>query len=247
MKVDIHCFNVRKMFGDVVAIEKFSHVFNEGKIHGIMGHNGAGKTTLLRMIGGILMPTNGTIKIGDALDVRLHAEKIKSITGFLPETALLYKRLTAKEFLEFIGKLRGLPLSKIEERIERYFDLFEFSLPHRQMQDLSRGMQQKILLISSLLHDPAILLLDEPIATLDPISAAITREHIKLLGKQGKNIIIASHIPSFIEKTCNEVVLLDNGHVMAKGTINDILELSKTHSLEDAYLKLMKTAPLTEM
>ncbi len=241
MNLDIQCFNAKKQFGQFVAIESLTHVFKFNKIHGIMGHNGAGKTTILRMIGGILKPSNGTIKIGKKLDVRLHTEEIKRITGFLPESGMLYKRLTASEFLEFIGKLRGLSRSQIVEKMEHYFELFDFNHPNRQMQDLSRGMQQKILLISALIHDPHVLLLDEPIATVDPASAVIIRENIKSISRDNKNIIIASHVPSFIEKTCDDVIFLDKGKIIASGTIQEILSHSRTETLEDAYLKLMKS------
>ncbi len=239
MDLDIQCLNIKKTFGELVALDYLNHTFEINKIHGIMGHNGAGKTTLLRMIGGIIQPTSGTIKVGENLDVRLQPEEIKKITGFLPETAILYKKLTAKEFLEFIGKLRGLNDQSIEEKMNHYFEIFEFSHPHKQMQDLSRGLQQKVLLIAALMHEPLILLLDEPIATLDPMSAIITRENIKRIAKKGRNILIASHIPEFIEKTCDDVILLREGKVMETGDIRSILKKYNADCLEEAYLKIM--------
>lgn len=223
-----------------MAIESLTHTFTSNKIHGIMGHNGAGKTTLLRMIGAIIQPTSGSIKIGKDLDVRLHADEIKSMTGFLPESGMLYKRLTAREFLEFVGHLRGLPQVLIEERIDYYVNLFEFNTLDRQLQELSRGMQQKVLLISALIHDPKIILLDEPIATLDPVSAVITRENIKKISRQERNIIIASHIPSFIEQTCDDILLLENGRMIARGTMKEILDDNGVDTVEEAYLMLMK-------
>lgn len=172
MKLAIEATDLSKKFGEIVAVNKLNLKVENGETFGILGPNGAGKTTTVRMLNCILRPTEGTAKVG-GFDILKESDKVKRITGLLPETPGVYEKLTAKEFLEFMGDLYDVPHKKLYNSIDEILQLFE--LKNREndlLEGFSKGMKQKVLLASTLITDPQIIFLDEPISGLDPASCA---------------------------------------------------------------------------
>jgi len=230
----ITCHELFRKFGTVLAVNNLTFSVPYGKIFGLMGPNGAGKTTTLRMISGILPPTSGNCDVA-GFDVYSQRNDVKRISGLLPESSGIYQSLTAREFLLFIGSLYRIPMSKITNKIDFYFDFLDFQDEGIILSDLSRGQRQKTMFIASVINDPLVLLLDEPIATLDPFVAHRLKNHIKTLS-DGRAIIISSHNAMLIEELCDEVLFMSKGSTLAIGTPTSLKSTFNTDTLEKCYL-----------
>lgn len=230
-----------KSYGSIKAVDQIDIKVPFGKTYGLLGPNGAGKTTLIRILNCIVKPTSGTALV-DSFDIRECPQKIKSICGLLPEKPSFYKRLTPVEFLEFVGKLYELSNQEIERQTKallKIFDLEERS--NYRIQTFSQGMKQKIGLCAALIHDPKILFLDEPTANLDPIIARIVKDMIKnYVSKTKKTVILTTHLLSIAEELCDELIIMNNGKVMAQGSSRSIISEANTKTLEQAFLKYCK-------
>jgi ABC-2 type transport system ATP-binding protein len=240
MKFAIETKDLTKKFGEIVAVNKINLKVKNGETFGILGPNGAGKTTTVRMLNCILRPTEGTATVG-GFDIIKEPDKVKRITGLLPESPGVYEKLTAREFLEFMGDLYDVPHSKLYNRIDEILELFE--LKNREndlLEGFSRGMRQKVLLAATLITDPEIIFLDEPISGLDPASARMVKDMIKLLVSEAKKtFFICTHMLSFAEEMCERIAIIDHGQIKIEGTLEEILRESKAKDLEKAYLKIV--------
>lgn len=240
MKLAIETFDLTKKFREIVAVNKMNLQVENGETFGILGPNGAGKTTTVRILNCILRPTEGTAKVG-GFDILKEPDKVKRITGLLPESPGLYEKLTAREFLEFMGDLYDVPHSKLYNRIDEFLELFE--LKNREndlLEGFSKGMKQKVLLASILITDPKIIFLDEPISGLDPASARMVKDMIKLLVSEAKKtFFVCTHMLSFAEEMCERIAIIDQGTIKIVGTVEEILKQTKTNNLEKAYLKII--------
>ena len=240
MKLAIETMDLTKKFKEIVAVNKLNLQVENGETFGILGPNGAGKTTTVRLLNCILRPTEGTAKVG-GFDILKETDSVKRITGLLPESPGLYEKLTAKEFLEFMGDLYDIPHKKLDTSIDEILELFE--LKNREndlLEGFSKGMKQKVLLASTLITDPKIIFLDEPISGLDPASARMVKDMIKLLVSEAKKtFFICTHMLSFAEEMCKKIAVIDQGTVKTVGTLEEILKETKTKSLEKAYLKII--------
>ncbi len=240
MKFAIETKDLTKKFGEIVAVNKINLKVKNGETFGILGPNGAGKTTTVRMLNCILRPTEGTATVG-GFDIIKEPDKVKRITGLLPESPGVYEKLTAREFLEFMGDLYDVPHSKLYNRIDEILELFE--LKNREndlLEGFSRGMRQKVLLAATLITDPEIIFLDEPISGLDPASARMVKDMIKLLVSEAKKtFFICTHMLSFAEEMCERIAIIDRGQIKIEGTLEEILRESKAKDLEKAYLKIV--------
>jgi len=240
MKFAIETKDLTKKFGEIVAVNKINLKVKNGETFGILGPNGAGKTTTVRMLNCILRPTEGTATVG-GFDIIKEPDKVKRITGLLPESPGVYEKLTAREFLEFMGDLYDVPHSKLYTRIDEILELFE--LKNREndlLEGFSRGMRQKVLLAATLITDPEIIFLDEPISGLDPASARMVKDMIKLLVSEAKKtFFICTHMLSFAEEMCERIAIIDRGQIKIEGTLEEILRESKAKDLEKAYLKIV--------
>lgn len=238
MRLAVETTDLSKRFGEIVAVNKLNLKVENGETFGVLGPNGAGKTTTIRILNCILRPTSGTAKVG-GFDILKEPDKVKRITGLLPESPGLYEKLTAKEFLEFMGDLYDVPHSKLYNSIDEILELFE--LKNREndlLEGFSRGMKQKVLLASTLITDPHIIFLDEPISGLDPASARMVKDMIKLLvSEEKKTFFICTHMLSFAEEMCERIAIIDRGSIKIEGNLEEILKQSKTKNLEQAYLK----------
>ncbi|MHA2363786.1 MAG: ABC transporter ATP-binding protein [Candidatus Hodarchaeales archaeon] len=225
--------------GEIKAVDKLDLTIYEGETFGLLGPNGAGKTTTVRLLNGILTPSSGTATI-QGFDILKEKNKVKSITGLLAESPGLYDKLSAYEFLEFMGSLYDVPNKVLKERIEELLKLLSLSeRKNHLLEGFSAGMKQKILIAVALIHDPPILFFDEPTAMLDPRAAFTIKELIKGLAKQaGKTVMICSHLMPLVEELCDRIGIIYDGKLVAIGTVEEILKLADTTTLEDAFIVL---------
>ncbi len=213
--------NITKYYGDFKAVDDLSFTVNNGEIFGLLGVNGAGKTTTFRMIMGLLDITSGQITLdGKKIDYNLSNE-----IGFLTEERSLLTKLTVKEQAIYFGTLKGMSEDKILERLDYLLDKFQISeYKDKKIKELSKGNQQKIQFITAILHEPKLLILDEPFSGLDPLNIELFKEQIIALSKKGSKIIFSSHRMDHVELFCKKLVILVNGKTVLSGNIKDIKE-----------------------
>ncbi len=242
MKVVIHTDRLSKYYGkggEIKAVDELDLEVNEGETFGLLGPNGAGKTTTVRLLNCIIKPTRGTASV-NGYDILKEDTQVKRVTGLLAESPGLYEKLSAYEFLEFMGALYDVPSSVLTERIDDLLKLF--GLHDRRdylLEGYSRGMKQKILIASALIHDPPILFLDEPTSMLDPRAALMVKDLIKKLAESaGKTIFICSHILPVVEELCDRIGIISQGRLIASGTVDEIIAQTKTKNLEEAFIAI---------
>ena len=231
----LHLTDVSKSFGEVNAIEHVSLDIKDRSVIGLVGGNGAGKTTLLRMMAGIYKPTTGRVYLKDGQNV----DQMRSLLGVVPESTGLYSKLTAWENIRFHSRIHGIEDSVAWSRTIRFAELLDMqdSL-HRYTEGFSRGMKQKTALLRALAHGPSILLLDEPTAGLDVTSARIVRKLVQRLKEEGGTVIYSTHHLAEAEQVCDRIIIVHNGTIRADGKPEELLQLTNTHSLEEAYVSL---------
>lgn len=211
--------NVEKYFGDYKATNDVSFSVKKGTIFGLLGPNGAGKTTIIRQITNIYYPDGGEILLFDEPVSSKHQNQI----GYLPEERGLYKKLKVIEQLIYFGELKGLPKKEAEKRARYWLVKLEANdWAEKKIQELSKGMQQKIQFISTILHEPEFLILDEPFSGFDPVNAEMLKNIILDLKNQGKTIILSTHVMSQVEQLCDEIVLINRGKIVLSGRVRDI-------------------------
>ena len=242
MKVVIQAEQLSKYYGkggEIKAVDELDLEIYEGETFGLLGPNGAGKTTTVRLLNCIIKPTRGTATV-NGYDVLKNETEVKRVTGLLAESPGLYEKLSAYEFLEFMGALYDVPSDILTERIEDLLKLF--GLHKRRdylLEGYSRGMKQKILIASALIHDPPILFFDEPTSMLDPRAALMVKDLIKKLADTaGKTIFICSHILPVVEELCDRIGIINQGKLIAKGTVEEIIAQTKTKTLEEAFIAI---------
>ena len=231
--------DLTKKFGNILAVNKLNLKIPYGKTYGLLGPNGAGKTTTVRMLNAIISKTSGNASVG-GYDLLSQNKDIRRICGFLPESPGLYSKLTAKEFLEFIGELYYLPKDVISARVEELIELFDLEGRENDLlEGYSRGMKQKVCLCAALIQDPQIIFLDEPTSNLDPAAARIVKNLIsELARKADKTIFICTHLLDSAEELCDIIGIIVDGKLEIEGTSQEIIESVGAKNLEDAYLKI---------
>jgi len=240
-----------KKFGDKIAVNDVNLEVFGGEIFGFLGPNGAGKTTTIKMIVGLLQPTSGRVKVG-GYDVLTHASQAKAICGYVPDTPNLYAKLTGRELLRFVGDLYGMPRQQIERRIEELLRVFDLTQAGDDTIDsYSHGMQQKTALAAALVHDPKVLVLDEPTIGLDPKSARLIKDLLRQMAARGAAIFLSTHILEIAERMCDRIGIIHQGQVIAVGTMDELRNLrgagSGSISLEDIFLSLTGGAEYAEI
>ncbi len=209
-----------------------------GQIIGYIGPNGAGKSTTVKILCGILTDFEGDIEVLN-MDLRTDDIAIKKRIGYIPENAALYDTLTPSEYLQFVGELQGMDESDIQTKIAKLLDLFEMKAhADERMNSFSKGMKQKILIISGLIHNPDIIFMDEPLSGLDANAVIIVKRVLQQLAKEGKTIFYSSHIMDVVEKISDRIILIDNGVVLADGSYEELNSDSNNESLENLFTKL---------
>lgn len=239
-KIAIKTTNLTKKFGNVIAVDKLNLDIPYGTTYGLLGPNGAGKTTTVRMLNAIISSTSGSAQI-DGFNVKTQSYQVKLNCGFLPESPGLYQKLTAREFLEFMGELYYLPKDVIRARIEELLGIFNLEgREHDLLEGYSRGMKQKICLCAALIQDPKIIFLDEPTSNLDPAAARMVKDLISELAKKAeKTIFICTHLLDAAEELCDVIGIIDKGVLKMQGSPKDIIQSQGAKDLEEAYLKIM--------
>jgi ABC-2 type transport system ATP-binding protein len=224
--------------GEIKAVDQLDLTVYEGETFGLLGPNGAGKTTTVNLLNCIIKPTSGTATV-NGYDILKEETEVKRVTGLLAESPGLYEKLSAYEFLEFMGALYDVPDDILPERIDNLLKLF--GLHDRRdylLEGYSRGMKQKILIASALIHDPPMLFLDEPTSTLDPRAALMVKDLIKGLAEKGRTIFICSHILPVVEELCDRIGVINQGTLIALGTVDEIIAQTETKTLEEAFIVL---------
>jgi ABC-2 type transport system ATP-binding protein len=204
-----------------------------------LGTNGAGKSTTIKMLCGLLKPTRGSIRIGE-IDLQRMPLKAKSMMGYLPENPLIYDKLTGAETLELIGELRKLSRDMIEQRVKYYADTLDLGEQiYHEVGTYSKGMRQKLAIAMTLIHDPEMVLLDEPASGLDPRYTKLLKDWIKNLSANGRTVLLSTHIIEMAETLCDKIGIIDQGKMKAMGTVQEIQNSTGVNNLEDAFIRLI--------
>ena len=238
--------NLTKVFGPQVAVDQLNLEIPDGQLVGLLGPNGAGKSTTIKMLTGMLLPTSGTAEV-NGFDVVNDPLNVKRITGYVPETGAVFESLTAWEYLQLIAALYHIPEGEAKERIEQFgqfFDLTTATLQDKQLSAYSKGMRQKVVITSALLHNPKVVFLDEPLNGLDANAALSLKTLITSLAREGKTIVYCSHILDVVERICERVVIIHQGSIVADGTVPELLAQTGEKSLEHVFNKLTATENL---
>jgi len=231
----LELLDVSKMYRGVAAVRALTVTASPGTVVGLLGPNGSGKSTTVKMIVGLLAQSKGSIR-WRGIELRRQLLAYQSIVGYVPEEPRLYPYLTATEYLELLGGLRDLPRATLVRRINRYLELFGLDTDrHAPLSSFSKGMRQKVLISAALLHDPEIVVLDEPNSGLDVASTLVLRSLISTLRDKGKVIVYSSHVLDAVEKVCEDVVILHKSHVVACNSVARLRELTRSGTLEEAF------------
>lgn len=232
--------NLSKNYGNVKAVDSISFDLKDGEVVGFLGANGAGKTTTLKMITGYLVPTNGEIKV-NGLDIVDSTSEIQEMIGYLPELNPLYTEMRVYDYLEFLGSIRNIKGSDFKQALSRVVDKCGLSgVVHKVIADCSKGYKQRIGLAAAMIHDPKILILDEPVTGLDPNQIVEIRSLIKSLGKE-KLVFMSSHILQEIQATVDKIIIIDKGKIVANGTNEELMsDFMGNVSLEMEVMKATK-------
>lgn len=244
MEPIIRIQSLSKSYGDKTVLKNISLEIYPGQVIGYIGPNGAGKSTTVKILCGLLQDFEGTVMV-KGINVKDNPLAVKRLIGYVPELAELYEVLTPAEFLELVAGLYEIPAEVAESRIRRM--LAAFSLEgnmHQRMDSFSKGMRQKVLLIAGLLHNPDILILDEPLSGLDANSVIIVKELISKLAAEGKTIFYCSHMMDVVEKVSDRIVLINQGEIIADGSFSSLQASQGQGSLEHIFAQLTATASL---
>ena len=227
--------SLTKKYGDFVAVDDISLSVSAGEIFGFLGPNGAGKTTTIRILAGLSLPTSGVVMI-DGVDVSKDGLHTKAITGYVPDRPYLYEKLTGRELLQFVANLYGREWADCEARaleMLEYFDIAEWV--DSRIENLSHGMKQKLVIVSALVHDPRLLVIDEPMVGLDALAQKQVKLLMRRLAAEGRTVFLTTHTMSVAEAVCDRIAILHRGRIIATGTT---AELKSDRALEDVFLEL---------
>src|ERR1700732_5129720 len=228
-----------KKRGLIRAVDSISFTCKPGQIYGLLGANGAGKTTTLRMLATILEPTNGTAVVC-GYDVIEAPEKVRAHVGFLSTATALYPRLTSQEMVEYFGRLNGLDESTLKRRIDDIFNRLDMNgFRDRRCDKLSTGMKQKTSIARTLVHDPAVMIFDEPTLGLDIMPARTIVAFIRECRQAGKTVILSTHVMSEVEKLCDVIGVIHNGSLLAEGSPTQLREKYQEKDLEEIFVKIV--------
>ena len=235
---------ITKNFGEFQAVENLNLTVNKGEIFGFLGPNGAGKTTTIKMIAGVLLPSAGTITIG-GIDMQKQPEAAKRKIGFIPDRPYLYEKLTGMEFLKFTADLYGVPHDIYRERAQKNLELFSLTdWSDELIESYSHGMKQRLIMSAALLHDPEIIIVDDPMVGLDPAAIIMVKELFQRLAYNGVSVFMSTHTLTIAEDTCDRIGIIHRGRLIASGTTADLQRAANVTDadLEKVFLNLTNTA-----
>ena len=234
---------VAKRYSDIVAVDYIDLDVKSGEIFGLLGPNGSGKSTTLKIILGLVKPDSGSVNV---LDINAEEDPVavKRQVGYVPESPRLYEFLTGIEYLDFVGDVYGMSAAEKKERIDEYLEALELEGREGDMiSGYSQGMKQKIILISAFMHKPKLLLLDEPLSSLDPRSARIIKDLLHELASQGVTTIMSTHVLEIAQALCDRIAIMSEGRLLALGNMEELRQKARLpgSDLEDVFLKLTGT------
>jgi ABC-2 type transport system ATP-binding protein len=238
----IELINVTKRYGDFLAVNSLNLQVQNGEIFGFLGPNGAGKTTTIRVMMGILKANSGQVLLGGH-DVERQPERAKAICGFIPDRPFIYEKLSGTEFLHFVGKLHDLDSQRLERRateLLEQFDLLEWK--DELVEGYSHGMKQRLVVCASLIHEPRILVIDEPMVGMDPRGARKLKDLFRSLAQKGTTIFVSTHSISVAEEICHRIGIIQKGRLIACGDMSEVYAQAKTNdgNLESVFLELTR-------
>ena len=235
----LEAIGLTKRFGAIPAVDNVSFTVKPYEVLGYLGPNGSGKSTTVKMLTGLLPPSEGEIRL-DGRRIQDDPIAYKRRLGYVPEEPHIYSYLTGPEYLRLLGRLRGMPEAVLERRIDGFLQLLGLH-PHRYtpISSYSKGMKQKVLIAAALLHDPDVLIFDEPLSGLDVTTALVFRSLLEKLAARGKIILYSSHVLEVVEKICHRVMILRRGKVAAHDSVEHLRDLMKAPSLEDIFSQLV--------
>jgi ABC-2 type transport system ATP-binding protein len=224
------------------ALHGISFGIAAGEVVGLLGPNGAGKSTTLKILTGLLAPGSGSVRI-NGFSLPEQSFEAKRIIGYVPESANLYESLSAQEYLELIGRLREIEEKALQQKIVTLTEMLEIE-PQRfsRLATFSKGMRQKVLIAAALLHNPPVLLLDEPLTGLDVNSSLMVKDLLSALAKEGRTVLYSSHVLDVVEKVCDRVLIIHQGNLIADGTLEALKSQTRESTLEDVFRQLTHTA-----
>jgi ABC-2 type transport system ATP-binding protein len=232
--------SVTKRYGSFLAVQDLNLTVPRGRIFGFLGPNGAGKTTTIRMISGVLLPTSGQIRIGGD-DLASNPRGAKSRIGYIPDRPYLYEKLTGGEFLRFVAGLWEKDDGETEGRADRLLELFDLSPWKDQLvESYSHGMRQKLLITSALIHQPELIVVDEPMVGLDPRAARILKDLLRAFADNGGTVFLSSHTLEVVEVLCDDLAIIHRGRILARGTMEELRRQAQAGEagLEEIFLRV---------
>ncbi|MEO0096274.1 MAG: ABC transporter ATP-binding protein [candidate division WOR-3 bacterium] len=230
--------NLSKNFDGVWAVKNLSLQLNKGEIFVLLGPNGAGKTTTLKLIAGLLHPDSGEITL-NGIDLKKEPIKYKSLLGYVPDEPFIYNKLTGREFINFVTGLFGINKEEYEKRLSFLIEKFEIgNWIDEPAEKYSHGMKQKIIMCQLLIHEPELILIDEPLVGLDPKMSKIVRETFVELAHNGRTLLVSTHTLSFAQQIANRIGIINKGELKFVGTPEELAKVSGRSDIEEIYLKL---------
>ena len=238
----IRLVNLSKNYGTLAAVESLNLEVPSGQIFGFLGPNGAGKTTTIRMIMGILKPTSGRVFLGD-YDMTREPQKAKAIAGFIPDRPFIYEKLSGREFLGFVGKLHGMDAAPLAHKASELLESLELA-PWKDelIESYSHGMKQRLVVCAALLHDPRILVVDEPMVGMDPKGARTLKDLLRARAAGGTTIFMSTHSIGVAEEICHRIGIIQKGRLIACGSMDELYGNAQTRdgNLESVFLELTR-------
>jgi ABC-2 type transport system ATP-binding protein len=236
----IRLVNITKRYGEFLAVDSLDLEVKAGEVFGFLGPNGAGKTTTIRMMMGILKPTSGHVTLG-GYDVEQEAQRAKALAGFIPDRPFIYEKLSGCEFLEFIGKLHRMEPEKLRGRITELLGSLELTRWGDELvESYSHGMKQRLVVCAALIHEPRILIIDEPMVGMDPRGARTLKNLFRSLAEKGTTVFLSTHSIGVAEEVCDRIGIIHKGRLIACGAMADLYRQAKNKNgnLESVFLEL---------
>ncbi|MBK8661333.1 MAG: ABC transporter ATP-binding protein [Ignavibacteriales bacterium] len=232
--------DLTKKFGSFTAVNSIDLHIRKGSLYGFLGPNGAGKSTTIKMLTGIYSLSGGDIVV-DGMSILMDPQKIKMITGYIPDQPYLYDRLTGKEFLFFCGGLFGLDKESVKLRIEEMIETLKLGdWLNKRTEEYSQGMKQRVAIASAFLHHPRLIILDEPMVGLDPQSAVLVKQFLKRKSEEGITVFMSTHSLNVVEEICTDVGIINKGKIIFSGGLDELLSMKNelSHNFETLFIEL---------
>jgi ABC-2 type transport system ATP-binding protein len=235
----LNVHGLTKRYGALTAVDDLSFVVHPGEVLGLLGPNGSGKSTTVKILTGLLEPTTGHVEL-DGRDAFADRLAYKAQIGYVPEEPHMYSYLTGPEYLRLVGRLRGLPDALLDNKIDRFLQLLGiYDDRYQTLSSYSKGMRQKILIAAAVLHNPRILILDEPFSGLDVTAARVLKAFVRAVAAAGKMVVFSSHVLEVVEQVCSRVVILKDGRVVGHDDVAKVRETLRLPSLDAVFAALV--------